>query len=121
MALVLVVDDAPQIRRMVRLTVEHRGHRVVEAADGAAGWRLMRTERPDIVILDVMMPGPSGLDVCRAIRADPQFAALPVIVLTAGGAAEAEADALTAGATGFMTKPFSPAALLDMITTLTGS
>jgi DNA-binding NarL/FixJ family response regulator len=120
MACVLVVDDAAQIRRMVRFTVEDRGHRVLEAEDGIAGWQMMRMEQPDVVIMDVMMPGPSGLEVCRTIRADPRHAAVPIIILTAGNQTS-KADALAAGASGYMTKPFSPAALLDMVTSLTGS
>jgi CheY-like chemotaxis protein len=121
MALVLVVDDSAPIRRMVRFAVEQRGHRVLEAADGVVAWQLMMEERPDLVILDVMMPGPSGLDVCRAIRADPHLAALPVIILTAGGLEGMEADALAAGASGFLMKPFRPTALLDLIASFTGS
>jgi len=120
MAYVLVVDDAPQIRRMVRFTMEPQGHRVSEAGDGPEGWRLLTAERPDLVILDVMMPGPSGLDVCRAIRAEARLVTLPVIILTAGNQTS-KADALAAGASSYMTKPFSPAALLDLVTSLTGN
>lgn len=99
---------------MVRFTVEIGGHRVLEAADGIEGWHVLTTERPDVVILDVMMPGPSGLDVCRAIRGDARLADLPVIILSAGGP-ETASDALTAGATVFMAKPFSPSALLGLV------
>jgi CheY-like chemotaxis protein len=119
MALILVVDDSPQIRRMVRFTVEHHGHRILEAEDGRAAWRVLAAERADLVILDVLMPGPSGLEVCRAIRADPQIAATPVIILTAGGGPGDEDDALGAGASAFVAKPFRPSALLDLVTALT--
>jgi DNA-binding response OmpR family regulator len=120
MALVLVVDDAPQIRRLVRFTVEHKGHRVLEAADGADGWRLMVDERPDLVILDVMMAGASGLDICREIRAHPAFNAIPVIVMTAGGPAATRDAALAAGASGYVSKPFRPSTLLDMVESFAG-
>jgi CheY-like chemotaxis protein len=97
MALVLVVDDEARIRRMVRFTLEQQGHRVLEAADGLAGWELLTAKRPDLVVMDVMMPGPSGLEVCRAIRAEPAFAALPVILLTAGDLEECHFDRKVAG------------------------
>src|SRR5215207_908716 len=119
MALVLVVDDSARIRQMVRFSLERFGHRVLEAEDGPAAWSLLAAERPDLVLLDVMMPGPSGLDVCRKIRADPRLAGLPVVILTAGGGARDEADAMAAGASGFLTKPFLPSALLAMIESLT--
>lgn len=121
MVLVLVVDDSAPIRRMVSFAVEQRGHRTLEAADGVIAWRLMMEERPDLVVLDVMMPGPSGLEVCRAIRADPGLASVPVIILTAGGQEGMEADALTAGASAFLTKPFRPTELLDRVVSLTGT
>jgi len=117
-AVVLVIDDSLQLRRMVRLTAEIRGHRVLEAEDGVVGWRKMLEERPDVVILDVMMPGPSGLDVCRAMRTDPRLTAIPVIVLTAGGLDEDEAEALAAGASAFLKKPFLPSILLATMTSL---
>ena len=118
MTCVLVVDDSPQIRRMVRMTVERRGLRVIEAGDGSAAWRLLADERPDLVILDVMMPGPSGLDVCRAIRADPALGGVPVVILTADGLADTEADARSAGASAFMAKPFLPSALRALVESL---
>jgi CheY-like chemotaxis protein len=114
---VLVVDDLHHVRRMIRFSLHGRGHRVVEAGDGVEAWRLLTTERPDLVIMDISMPGPSGLDVCRSIRAAPELEGLPVLLLTAGGAAW-ETRALEAGASGFMTKPFSPSALLDLVDTL---
>jgi two-component system chemotaxis response regulator CheY len=120
MPLVLVVDDATQIRRLVRLTLEHRAHRVLEAEDGIVGLRTMRAERPDLVVMDVTMPGPSGLDVLREMRADPALAATPVIILTAGGQAASEELAVEAGATAYMDKPFSPAALLALVASLLG-
>ena len=116
----LVVDDSPQIRRLVRLSAEIRGHHVVEAGDGVTGWQLAAVERPDVVILDVMMPGPSGLDICRALRTDQRLAGIPIIILTGSDPAGMEAGARAAGASAFMPKPFSPAALLDLVTSLTG-
>jgi two-component system chemotaxis response regulator CheY len=118
-ATVLVVDDTPQIRRLIRFALEGRGHRTLEAGDGVEGLRLAGVERPALVITDVTMPGPSGLEVCRMIRADAEHAALPVIILTAGTHVS-EAEARAAGASAFLTKPFSPAALLDVVSALLG-
>jgi CheY-like chemotaxis protein len=117
MACVLVVDDESHIRQIVRIALGYRGYQVVEAASGVECWRLLAEARPDLVILDIMMPGQNGLDVCRAIRADAQFAALPIIVLTAGGP-EVGSDARAAGASAVMSKPFSPTALLNLVASL---
>jgi CheY-like chemotaxis protein len=120
MPLVLVVDDAPQIRRLVRVVLEACGYRVIDAEDGIVGMRLMQAHRPAVVIMDVTMPGPSGLDVLRAMRADPELAAMPVIILTADGLAETESGALADGASGYMGKPFSPSAMLALVASLLG-
>jgi two-component system, chemotaxis family, chemotaxis protein CheY len=118
-ATVLVVDDAPRIRLLLRLAVQGRGHRVVEACDGAEGLRMVESERPDLVITDVSMPGQGGLEVCRLIRADAAHAHVPVVILTAGTHVS-EMDARAAGASAYLTKPFSPAALLDVVSALIG-
>ena len=117
MAHVLVVDDSPQVRRLVQLTLISRGHQVREAADGYEAWKMMLAERPDLVIMDVMMPGPSGLDVSRAMRDDARLVGLPIIILTADGLT-AQEQAVSAGAHGFMVKPFSPSALCDLVASL---
>ena len=115
MAAVVIVDDSPQIRRLLRVMLESRGHLVREAEDGLVGWHLLQAEPPDLILLDLGMPGPSGFAVLREIRADVRFATLPVIVLTADGKLESEERARDEGASGFMVKPFSPIALTIMI------
>src|SRR5687768_2367704 len=95
--------------------LQSHGHLVREAGDGLVGWRLLQAERPDLVLLDLMMPGPSGLEVLRDMRADAQLASVPVIILTADGKAESACQALADGASRFMVKPFSPMALTAMI------
>ena len=117
---VLVVDDSTHVRLLLRMTLAPYGHKVQEAADGVAGWRLLVGRRPDVLIMDVTMPGLSGLDTCRAIRADPGLADLPVIILTANGLPENEAEALEAGADCFFGKPFQPRALADAVARLAG-
>lgn len=115
MVCVLVVDDSPQVRRLLRVMLESSGHHVVEAADGRSAWHLLQTDQPDLVIMDVTMPGPSGLEVCRAIRDDERFSTVPVIILTASGVLNGERQAMESGATVFVQKPFSPAVLTRVI------
>jgi CheY-like chemotaxis protein len=110
---ILVADDAPRLRQLVRCVLV--GHQVVEAGDGDGAVQLVRTMRPEVAILDVNMPGRTGLEVCREIRRDPLLAATVVIVLTANGLPEAERAAFDAGADAFLTKPFSPRHLCDVI------
>jgi CheY-like chemotaxis protein len=120
MARVLVVDDNEQVRRLVFVTLMATGHEVLEAAEAISAWQAMITHHPDVVILDVTMPAVSGLDLCRAMRADPQLAAMPVIVLTGRGLPEDEAAAADAGANRFLAKPFSPQGLLAAVDDLAG-
>jgi len=120
MARLVIVDDSAPVRTLLRLALTRDGHEIWEAGDGVAGWQLLLDQRPDVIILDVMMPGPSGLDVCRAIRADPRFAMLPVIILTANGLPESEAEAMDAGADCFLAKPFRPQVLLAAVERLAG-
>jgi DNA-binding response OmpR family regulator len=115
MARVLVVDDNDQMRRLVLLTLQAAGHEVFEAAEAISAWQAMVVRRPDVVILDVTMPEVSGLDLCRAMRADPQFAATPVVVLTGRGLPDDATAASDAGADRFFAKPFSPRALLAAV------
>ena len=89
---ILVADDFPVLRLLVRRTLD--GHEVFEAGTGDEALQLLDTARPSVAILDVNMPGGSGLDVCRAIRRDPAWAATVVIVITANGAMDAEQQAL---------------------------
>ena len=104
---------------MLRFSLEAHGHRALEAGDGVEGLRMLGVECPDMVIMDVMMPGPNGLDVCRMIRAATEHPDVPVIILTAGTHVS-ELDARAAGASAFMVKPFSPAALLTVVSTFLG-
>jgi DNA-binding response OmpR family regulator len=105
---VLVVDDERDILDLVRFRLEHDGYRVITASDGEAGLSLARTERPDLCVLDVMMPKLSGLEVLAHLREDPLTAATRVILLTARGQ-DADVDrGFELGAQDYVTKPFSP-------------
>jgi CheY-like chemotaxis protein len=112
---ILVVDDDDDIRSLLRAMIERGPHRVLEAADGAEALGVIRRARPDLVVLDVNMPELDGPEVCRRVRADAATRDLPVLVLTAAARDEERRRALAAGADGFLTKPFSPLALLDLI------
>ncbi|MDP1828796.1 MAG: response regulator [Archangium sp.] len=102
---VLVADDDPSILDFTSRVVTKAGHRVVRAERGDTALELVRKERPDLVFLDVLMPGLDGLEVCRAIRADAALARIPVILLSAMGEDRLVAAAKTAGADGYLTKP----------------
>jgi DNA-binding response OmpR family regulator len=115
MARILVVDDNERVRRLVLMTLMTAGHEVLEAPEAIAAWQAMIAHRPDVVILDVTMPAVSGLDLCRAMRADPQLVAVPVIVLTGRGLPEDARAASDAGADRFFAKPFSPKDLLAAV------
>jgi len=108
---VLVVDDDAVLRRVVRAVLEADGFRVIEAQDGQQGLELAASERPRVVILDVMMPGIDGVEVCR--RLDHKSTKVPM--LTALGDVTTEVASLEAGARGYLTKPFSSMELLDRV------
>ena len=105
---VLVVDDEQDILDLVRFRLEHDGYRVITASDGEAGLALAQAERPDLCILDVMIPKLTGLEVLAHLRADPTTTDIRVILLTARGQ-DADIDrGFELGAHDYVTKPFSP-------------
>jgi len=110
--LILVVDDEERIVRFVRLNLEHDGFRVVEAYRGMQALDKVRTEMPDLVILDVMMPDMDGFDVLKTIR---QASTIPVIMLTAKGEEDDRVRGLELGADDYVTKPFSPRELVSRV------
>ena len=117
---VLVADDDADIRDLVVFKLEQAGLDVTAVADGSAALDALARHRPDLVLLDVMMPGLSGLDVLRRIRADEQLRALKVLLLTARARDVDVDDGFTAGADDYVTKPFSPRELLHRVNTLLG-
>jgi two-component system, OmpR family, phosphate regulon response regulator PhoB len=118
MTTILVVDDEPSIVDLVRFTLEDADVRVVEASDGAEALVLARRIKPDLILLDVQMPRLDGLQVCRQLRREPAFARVPIILLTAAGQEADQARGLSAGADEYLTKPFSPLALLALVEAL---
>lgn len=111
-ATVLVVDDAPPNVKLLRLILKDAGYRVLEASNGPDALDILRREKPDALVLDVRMPGMTGYDVSREIRRDPEFAALPIIMVTALSMPEERIQGIEAGATDFITKPFNKKELL---------
>jgi DNA-binding response OmpR family regulator len=118
-ARVLVVDDDEDIRVLVAARLEAAGFRADTAADGPEALRAIRDDRPDLVILDVMMPGMTGFDVCREIREDPAVADLPVIMLTARDDGAAKLLGRARGADRYLSKPFDAPDLLSAVEELT--
>lgn len=111
-AIVLVVDDEPQIRRVMRTTLASHGYTVLEAKDGPQALEQVRAGRPDMILLDVNMPGPSGLDICRELRASSDA---PIIMLTVRNSERDKVQALDAGADDYVVKPFGTEELMARI------
>ena len=109
---ILVVDDEPQIRRVMRATLSAQGYTISEASNGAAAFEKVRREHPDLVLLDMNMPGMDGLEACREIRAT---SSVPIIILTVRGGEKDKVHSLDAGADDYVTKPFSMQELLARI------
>ncbi len=117
---VLTIEDQPDIRRLIRMTLEFKGHRVLEAGNGEEGLRLARSERPEMILLDVMMPGMDGLSVARTMAADAELSRIPTVMLSAlGGSGDVDAG-LATGVRAYLVKPFSPWELLEVVARLAG-
>jgi CheY-like chemotaxis protein len=115
MKTVLIADDQPSLRLLVGTTIASNAYAVIEAADGDEAWALTQQHRPALALLGVRMPGRNGLELTRAIRADPRLRDMRVILLT-GMTDEADVHAgLAAGADLYLTKPFSPLELLRAV------
>lgn len=112
---VLLIEDEPNIAEAIRFILNRDGCQVATMADGVGAAEAVRADRPDLVILDLMLPGCSGLDVVKAIRADPETEAVPVLMLTAKGQGRDREAAEQAGVNRFMTKPFSNADMLASV------
>lgn len=112
---VVIADDEASLRRLVTATIESDEYEVLEAADGDAAWQLIQERKPELVLLDVKMPGKTGLELARAIRAEGSLAKTRIILLTAFGQEADVRAGIEAGADLYLTKPFSPMGLLDAV------
>jgi CheY-like chemotaxis protein len=110
---VLIADDEPSMRLLVHATIESDDYIVIEAADGTEAWAMIKEHKPSLVLLDVQMPGRTGLDVLRLVKADPDLVSTRVILLTSKAQEDDVEAGLIAGADFYLTKPFSP---LDLLT-----
>jgi DNA-binding response OmpR family regulator len=115
MLTVLIVDDEPHVADLIRVTLEDDRVRVIEASDGASALELAAELEPELIFLDVHLPDMSGLDVCRRLRRAPRLACARIVMLTAAAQADDVARGLSAGATHYLTKPFSPVRLLSLV------
>ncbi len=118
MARIVVADDDADIRDLVAFKLVQSGHEVVAVSDGTAALEACRANRPDLVVLDLTMPGMSGLDACRALRLDPDLEAVPVILLTARAQESDIEQGFSAGADDYVVKPFSPRELASRVAAL---
>lgn len=112
---ILIVDDEPHIQEVIRVSLEDFGFDLMEVADGENVYQTVLDARPDLILLDVMMPGKDGYTVCQELKSDPQTAGIPIILLTAKSRPEEMEQGLAAGANAYVAKPFSPLSLLTVI------
>ncbi len=117
----LVIDDEPPIRLLCRVNLEADGIEVIEALDGPSGVAVARSERPDVIILDVMMPGLDGWHVAEQLLDDERTSAIPIIFLTARAELRDRVRGLDAGGVDYLTKPFNPVQLAPLIRELLAS
>lgn len=114
----MLVDDEPHVLEVLRVTLEDLGFRLVEAKDGPGALELAKTENPDLVVLDVMLPSMSGLEVCKTLKQSAETVSTPIILLTARSGEDDEQAGQDAGADRYLTKPFSPLTLMTEVVKL---
>lgn len=115
---ILIVEDEQDILQLVKLYLEKEGFRTVTAATGSEGLKQVKQEKPDLIILDLMLPELDGLEVCKRLRSAPETAMLPIIMLTAKAEESDTVIGLELGADDYVTKPFSPKALMARVKAL---
>ena len=112
---ILIVDDEPDVVSLIERTLKSDGFEVVKAYDGIGALDLVSTEKPDLVLLDLMMPMMSGYEVCQQLKSNPQTRNIPVVCLSSAHTPDARAHSLKAGAVELLTKPFFPQELIAQI------
>lgn len=112
---ILVVDDEPDVVALIERTLGVYGFDVIKAYDGIGALDLVSTDKPDLILLDIMMPMMSGYEVCEQVKANPQTQHIPVVCLSSAHTPDARAHSIRAGAAELLTKPFMPAELVAQI------
>ncbi|NTV09539.1 MAG: response regulator, partial [Zoogloea sp.] len=112
---ILLVEDEPAIQELIAANLSRAGHHVLRAADAETAQRLVREALPDLILLDWMLPGMSGIDFAKKLRAEERTRGVPVIMLTARGEEQDKVAGLETGADDYITKPFSPRELVARI------
>ena len=112
---ILIVDDEPHIVKMLQARLEFQEYEVIVATDGQDGLDKVRSEKPDLIILDISLPKLNGYEVCQALRADEKHKDIPVVMLTASGQALDIMQGMKGGADAYITKPFNSEALLGIL------
>lgn len=117
---ILVIDDDLETLRLVGLMLQKQGYHVVTAASGEEGIQVALREQPDLILLDVMMPGLDGFEVTRRLRQNPETSSIPILIFTAKSQVEDKVEGYEAGADDYLTKPIHPAELIAHIKALLG-
>ena len=112
---ILLVEDEPGIQELLKLNLGQAGHQVTATDDAEGALQYLKTTLPDVILLDWMLPGMSGIDLCRRLRADKRYQPVPIIMLTARGEEQDRVAGLDTGADDYITKPFSPRELVSRI------
>jgi two-component system phosphate regulon response regulator PhoB len=120
MAKILIAEDDPTVRSLIRMTLDAGQTEIFEVEDGTEALEVARRELPELIFLDWAMPGSSGIEVCRALRADPRTADIKVVMLTARSDSHDREEGFAAGVDEYVTKPFSPLHLLDKVIEVLG-
>ena len=109
---ILVVEDDPSALRLVQYTLEHEGYQVLTATNGLVGLKKAQSEEPDLIILDVMLPGMDGFEICHRLRGEPQTAGLPILMLSAKAQEADKTTGIKVGADDYLPKPADPAEII---------
>jgi DNA-binding response OmpR family regulator len=112
---ILVIEDDPATSRLVDYSLRHEGYQVITAANGLEGIRKAHNEAPDLVILDVMLPGMDGFEICHQLRSEPDTARLPILMLSAKAQEIDKNTGLKVGADDYLAKPAAPADIVDRV------
>ena len=115
---ILIVEDDPSFSRAINHIIQKEGYDVITASNGMTGLRMAKEDNPDLLILDVMLPGLDGFEICNRLRHEPQTAKLPIIMLSAKGQEADKTTGLKVGANEYLTKPVDRVVLLEKLTSL---